>query len=122
MCEWVILNQDITSLSKGHPLSLKDDGACSGAIGATSKIYVLKVTDKPKSECAQYFAAEYDFTTDPKTMVRQRKAKVFIPPNNVLVDNGVMIAWNGYLRYKQKKQVIPSKATIYPYERTDQID
>src|SRR5690606_3937275 len=32
-----------------------------------------------------------------KTMCEERGAKLFVPPNSVMVDNGAMIAWLGVL-------------------------
>ncbi len=54
-----------------------------------------------------------------KKMCEERNAKLFIPPNNVLVDNGVMIAWQGIIGYKSGKAL--KKIDIRPYERTDEV-
>ncbi len=55
-----------------------------------------------------------------KTMCDERNAKFFVPPNEVLLDNGLMIAWLGIL---QKKQATKNLETIdiKPYERTDVV-
>jgi len=56
-------------------------------------------------------------------MCNSRKAKCFIPPNNVLIDNAVMIAWLGLLEFKAgRKGEKIEKATIQPYLRTDEIE
>jgi len=52
-------------------------------------------------------------------MCEERGAKCFIPPNQVLVDNGAMICWQGVL--EQKNAVSIDQADIKPYERTDDI-
>lgn len=59
-----------------------------------------------------------------KKMCKARGAKCFILPNELNVDNGVMIAWLGYLMYmkRNKKGVSLSRAGIRPYVRTDDID
>ncbi|MEM4244775.1 MAG: KEOPS complex N(6)-L-threonylcarbamoyladenine synthase Kae1 [Candidatus Nanoarchaeia archaeon] len=54
-----------------------------------------------------------------KIMCEERNAKCFIPPNDVLVDNGAMIAWQGILEKKNAVKI--EKANIRPYERTDDI-
>lgn len=54
-----------------------------------------------------------------KIMCKERNAKCFIPPNEVLIDNGLMIAWQGILEKKNKVKV--EEANIFPYERTDDI-
>ena len=54
-----------------------------------------------------------------KIMCKERDAKCFIPPNEFLIDNGGMIAWQGIL--EKKNSVNPEKADIRPYERTDDI-
>ena len=68
-----------------------------------------------------------------KKMCNQRKAKCFVLPNELNVDNGVMIAWLGYLMLNSsknkksnkkgnKKGIMISKASIRPYIRTDEVD
>jgi N6-L-threonylcarbamoyladenine synthase len=54
-----------------------------------------------------------------RIMCKERNAKCFIPPNEFLVDQGAMIAWQGIL--EKKNAVKPEKADIRPYERTDDI-
>jgi N6-L-threonylcarbamoyladenine synthase len=55
-----------------------------------------------------------------KIMCKERNASFFVPPNQVLVDNGAMIAWLGI---KMKKFATKNYQTIdiRPYERTDDI-
>ena len=53
-------------------------------------------------------------------MCEARDAKCFIPPNDVLVDNGAQIAWLGLLEYESG--VRTEDTSIKPYERTDDID
>ena len=52
-----------------------------------------------------------------KIMCDERNAEFFVPPNEVLVDNGLMIAWLGILQKDKKEDNID----IHPYERTDDI-
>ena len=54
-------------------------------------------------------------------MCRERGAKSFIPASNVLIDNGIMIAWLGMLQYKSGQRLKINKAGINPYERTDDV-
>jgi N6-L-threonylcarbamoyladenine synthase len=54
-----------------------------------------------------------------RIMCKEREAKCFIPPNEFLVDNGAMIAWQGIL--EKKNAIKPERADIRPYERTDDI-
>ena len=53
-----------------------------------------------------------------KIMCEERNAKFFVPPHEVLVDNGINIAWLGILQKKDatKKH---DDLDIKPYERTD---
>lgn len=57
-----------------------------------------------------------------KIMCKERGAKSYCPPNQVLVDNAAMIAWTGILMYKAGQQVSLDKADIKPYERTDDVE
>lgn len=54
-----------------------------------------------------------------KKMCEERNAKCFIPPNELMLDNGAMICWQGIL--EQKNAVSIEKANIKPYERTDDV-
>jgi len=54
------------------------------------------------------------------TMCRERGAKFFVPENQFLVDNGIMISWLGILMKKNAKKNYKS-IDITPYERTDDI-
>ncbi len=56
-----------------------------------------------------------------KKMCKDRDAECFIPPNNVLVDNGAMIGWEGIIEYKSKGGDNIDKIDIKPYERTDDV-
>ena len=56
-----------------------------------------------------------------RIMCEERDAKFFVPQNNVLVDNGLMIAWLGILQKKQATKNYDS-IDIRPYERTDDIE
>ncbi|MBL7100525.1 MAG: tRNA (adenosine(37)-N6)-threonylcarbamoyltransferase complex transferase subunit TsaD [Nanoarchaeota archaeon] len=54
-----------------------------------------------------------------KRMCGERNAKCFIPPNELMLDNGAMICWQGIL--EQKNAISIDKADIKPYERTDDV-
>lgn len=54
-------------------------------------------------------------------MCEERGAKLFIPPNSVMVDNGAMIAWLGLLMHKNGQKTNPSTAPILPKQRTDDV-
>ncbi len=56
-----------------------------------------------------------------RIMCEERDGKFFAPPNEVLVDNGVQIAWLGVLQKNQATKDY-DKIDIKPYERTDDID
>ena len=55
-----------------------------------------------------------------KIMCEERNARFFVPPNEVLTDNGLMIGWLGIL---QKKDATKDyhMIDIKPYERTDDV-
>jgi len=59
-------------------------------------------------------------------MCRERGAKFFCPERSVLVDNGAMIAWLGVLNrhhsVKWDKVEGNPQISIFPYERTDDIE
>ncbi|MAG20280.1 UGMP family protein [archaeon] len=50
-------------------------------------------------------------------MCKERKGKCFIPERSLLVDNGLMIAWQGYLERESNKKI-----DFDPRLRTDDID
>lgn len=53
-------------------------------------------------------------------MCKERKAKFFVPENQFLIDNGIMIGWQGILQRKEATMDLNS-IDIKPYERTDDI-
>ncbi len=55
-----------------------------------------------------------------KIMCEERNAKFFVPPNEVLVDNGLMISWLGILQKNDATKEY-DKIDIKPYERTDDV-
>ena len=55
-----------------------------------------------------------------RIMCNERNAKFFVPPNEVLVDNGIQIAWLGILQRNQGTKNY-DKIDIKPYERTDDV-
>ncbi len=56
-----------------------------------------------------------------KEMCSQRKAKFFVPPKEVCVDQGAMIAWQGLIEFKAGKKTELKESRILPKQRTDQI-
>ena len=57
-----------------------------------------------------------------KDMCSQREAECFIPPNEFLVDNGLMIAWLGIIEHKAGNETKIEESAIRPYERTDEVE
>ena len=55
-----------------------------------------------------------------KIMCEERNAKFFVPPNEVLTDNGLMIGWLGILQSKEATKDY-NLIDIKPYERTDDV-
>jgi N6-L-threonylcarbamoyladenine synthase len=55
-----------------------------------------------------------------KIMCKERGAKLYVPQNNVLVDNGLMIAWQGLLEKDGVRKI--DDIDIKPGWRTDQVD
>ena len=54
-----------------------------------------------------------------RLMAEQRNAKFAVPRRDVLPDNGVMIAWQGWLEYSTRGE--DKEIIIKPYERTDEV-
>ncbi|MFT4303836.1 MAG: KEOPS complex N(6)-L-threonylcarbamoyladenine synthase Kae1 [Candidatus Woesearchaeota archaeon] len=53
---------------------------------------------------------------------KDRKAKSYFLANELNVDNGIMIAWLGFVMYQaRKKETTIKKAKIRPYIRTDEV-
>lgn len=55
-------------------------------------------------------------------MCKERNAKFYAPPNSVLVDNALMIAWTGSIMHKAGVEEKLSNLDIHPSERTDQVE
>lgn len=56
-----------------------------------------------------------------QSMADMHGVRLVIPPRDLLVDNGVMIAWLGHLRYQAGGATTVADATIRMYERTDHV-
>lgn len=56
-----------------------------------------------------------------RIMCKERNAKSFVPENEFLTDNGLMIGWLGILM-KNKAVKNYNKIDIKPYERTDDVE
>lgn len=54
-------------------------------------------------------------------MCESRGAKLYVPQNQLLVDNAAMIAWTGYLMHKFGDNHEPELFSMDPYERTDEV-
>ncbi len=54
-------------------------------------------------------------------MCKERGAKLFVPPNSFMVDNGAMISWTGILMNKFGAKTNPFNSKILPKQRTDDI-
>ncbi len=60
-----------------------------------------------------------------KIMCKERGCKYFIPPNNLLTDNGTMIAFLGEIMFKKGIKISHTqldKLDIKPRQRTDDVD
>ncbi len=56
-----------------------------------------------------------------QTMCDERKAKLFVPPIPVCLDNGAQIAWLGLIEHKAGIKMKLSDTIIKPTQRTDQV-
>ncbi len=54
-------------------------------------------------------------------MCEERGAKLFVPPNSVMVDNAAMIAWLGILMNSKGHKSNPSTVPVLPKQRTDDV-
>jgi len=55
-------------------------------------------------------------------MCNERGGKSFVPPRPLLVDNGAMIAWNGWLAYEAGIRTDISESQVNQGYRTDEVD
>lgn len=56
-----------------------------------------------------------------RSMCEERGAGFFVPPRDVLVDNGAMIGWLGLLQAKANDTIAVEDSAILPHQRTDQV-
>ena len=57
-----------------------------------------------------------------RIMCKERGAKFFVPPNNLLTDNGSMIAYLGEIMFKAGIKEKPEQIDIKPRQRTDDVE
>jgi tRNA A37 threonylcarbamoyltransferase TsaD len=55
-------------------------------------------------------------------MATDRGAKFFVPSRDVCVDNGVMIAWLGFLMYQNGQRMGIDESVINQRFRTDMVE
>jgi len=58
-------------------------------------------------------------------MCKERKAKLFVPSNDLLQDNGAMIAFTGEIMFEHGIYIKPEeidKLDIKPRQRTDDVE
>jgi N6-L-threonylcarbamoyladenine synthase/N6-L-threonylcarbamoyladenine synthase/protein kinase Bud32 len=56
------------------------------------------------------------------TMAKDREAKMFVPPGELCVDNGAMIAWTGILMHQAGIKMNIEATAIKQRFRTDEVD
>ncbi|MCI4365320.1 MAG: bifunctional N(6)-L-threonylcarbamoyladenine synthase/serine/threonine protein kinase [Thermoplasmata archaeon] len=56
-----------------------------------------------------------------RTMVEERGGTMYVPPRSLCVDNGAMIAWNGWLAFRAGVTVAVEASGIDPRQRTDLV-
>ena len=54
--------------------------------------------------------------------MKERKAKFFCPPKDLLTDNAAMIAYTGEIMFNSGIKQEYGSVDIKPRERTDQVD
>jgi N6-L-threonylcarbamoyladenine synthase len=54
-------------------------------------------------------------------MCSERGAKLFVPPNSVMVDNGAQISWLGLLMFENGRKTSINQSVILPKQRTDDV-
>lgn len=57
-----------------------------------------------------------------RIMCQERGAKMRVPENKFLVDNGAMIAWNGLLAYRASQKPLSASAQPLPHWRPNDVD
>jgi len=56
-----------------------------------------------------------------KVMCEERDCAFHVVPSEYAMDNGAMIAWNGLRMYSSGQTISPSKSSVRPRWRTDQV-
>lgn len=89
---------------------------------------LLEVSERAMAHCNKKelllgggVACNKRFQQMAKIMCKERNAKCFIPANQLLIDNGAMIAWLGLKSYKAGNKLKIKETSIRPYERTDDV-
>ena len=57
-----------------------------------------------------------------RVMTEERGAEMYVVPKQYALDNGVMIAWTGILRYRYKGALSLSESGVRPKWRVDEVD
>jgi tRNA A37 threonylcarbamoyltransferase TsaD len=57
-----------------------------------------------------------------RIMSEERRAKMFVPPGSLCVDNGAMIAWTGVVMHGAGLRTAVEDSTVMQRYRTDEVD
>ena len=92
----------------------------------TAFAMLLEVTERAMAHCNKQelvlgggVACNKRLQAMAKIMCKERGAKFYVPPNDLLVDNGAMIGYEGLLEYSAGHR--DKLQNIRPYERTDEV-
>jgi N6-L-threonylcarbamoyladenine synthase len=117
----------LTNLKRKYDSRIKKEDLCY-SLQETVFAMMVEVAERAMAHCGKKelvlgggVACNKRLQEMCRIMCSERKGKFFVPENNLLVDNGVMIAWQGIL---QKREAIKKydKLDIKPYERTDDVE
>ncbi|TLZ61447.1 MAG: UGMP family protein, partial [Methanobacteriota archaeon] len=79
-------------------------------------------TDKDEVLLGGGVARNYRLQEMADRMARDRGARMFVPPGELCVDNGAMIAWTGLLMHKAGVRMSIDDTAVDQRFRTDEVD
>jgi len=118
----------LTNIKRKHDSGAYKIEDLSFSLQETIFAMMVEVTERAMAHCDKEelvlgggVACNKRFQEMCRIMCKERNGKFFVPENQFLTDNGLMIAWQGIL---QKKQATKDYSNIHinPYERTDDVE
>lgn len=119
----------LTNLKQKHDSGRFSDEDLAFSLQETAFAMLTEVSERAMAHCGKSdlllgggVACSKRLQEMCRVMCEERGARCFVLPDEVNVDNGLMIAWLGLLEYDAGKRMSVRESDAKPYLRTDEVE